>query len=532
MLNSKHLSSKIFFTGLLIFCFGLWHQEFIGFDSRFALFAKEMWQHGISLFPMVYGKPYPDYPVTQTVLIYLSSFLTGGVTVFSGVFPTAIAAAITLTLTYKLGALQSKKWGMYAALLLLLTYEFLASARSLSTDQFITTITIACFYLAYTNQRLAWIPVLALFGFLIRGPIGLVIPTGVVVSYYLVNKDYKRLFITGSQCAIVLVLAIVMLLTAAYFQAGIPFVKKVWGMQVAGRIASSKPVAWYYYITHGFGDYAISFPLFCITAISALKNKTSKDYRFILHLIAWVVVILIGMSLPGDKKIRYILPITPALALAAAYIFVAENQFVRIKKALTTLFCLLPIITILALFAGHHILVEHQINIDDEIVALMLFIVFFAGLTFKFNKAGYDYKQFGLLSVALVTIISIQLFMVEPIELAINKTKPFAEKLEAIKRPDQDLVFYKMGPDGYSVKLMVNTDELYEPHFADTAKQVLEYKKPAVFVARVDRLQDKSLLKHITVLAKGKVGTKDCVIFMTTTPLVGAQHAAPGDVQS
>src|SRR5580765_6962882 len=85
---------------LLLFTLGLWAQPFIGFDSRFALFAQEMWRHGPSLFPTTYGAPYPDYPSTSTLLIWICSLPFGGVTRLSAVLPTAFAASLNLAITY------------------------------------------------------------------------------------------------------------------------------------------------------------------------------------------------------------------------------------------------------------------------------------------------------------------------------------------------------------------------------------------------------------------------------------------------
>src|SRR5687768_3598086 len=68
----------IFILGLMCFTFGLSHQEIIGFEARFYLFALEMFRHGISWFPMTYHHPYPDYPVTSTLFIYGLSQVMGG----------------------------------------------------------------------------------------------------------------------------------------------------------------------------------------------------------------------------------------------------------------------------------------------------------------------------------------------------------------------------------------------------------------------------------------------------------------------
>ena len=58
----------IFAVSLFIFTWNVSTQEVIGFESRFYLFALEMWRHGLSWFPTTYHKPYPDYPVTSTIL--------------------------------------------------------------------------------------------------------------------------------------------------------------------------------------------------------------------------------------------------------------------------------------------------------------------------------------------------------------------------------------------------------------------------------------------------------------------------------
>jgi len=64
---------------LLLFCAQAKGWAIIGFDSRFVLFAQKMLRHGPSLFPSTYGEPYPDYPGTSTLLIYLLSLPFGQV---------------------------------------------------------------------------------------------------------------------------------------------------------------------------------------------------------------------------------------------------------------------------------------------------------------------------------------------------------------------------------------------------------------------------------------------------------------------
>ena len=98
-------------------------------------------------------------------------------------------------LTYQIGALHSRQWGLYAVLLSFLTYAFVASARSISPDQFTALATTGCFYACHSSRiprrrwRLAWLPILGMLGFASRGPIGFIIPAAVVCTYYLVHRE-------------------------------------------------------------------------------------------------------------------------------------------------------------------------------------------------------------------------------------------------------------------------------------------------------------------------------------------------------
>ena len=128
-------SLAIFAAGVVFFTIGL-SPEFIGFDCRFAVFAQEMLRNGPKFFPTTYDQPYPDYTAASTFIIYLVSLLFGKVTPFTAILPTAIVSALVLVVTYRIGAIQSKQWGIFAILLTLFTIGFLsicAVSRQINT---------------------------------------------------------------------------------------------------------------------------------------------------------------------------------------------------------------------------------------------------------------------------------------------------------------------------------------------------------------------------------------------------------------
>jgi hypothetical protein len=145
-------SVLIFFVSSAVFTVHL-IPEFIGFQTRFALFAQEMLRYGPTLFPTTYRIPYPDYTATSTYLIYLLSLPFGKVTVLSAILPTVVASALILVVIYRIGAMRSQEWGICAVLLALFIDEFLKESRSVALDQYASLVTWFINPLIYSHER-------------------------------------------------------------------------------------------------------------------------------------------------------------------------------------------------------------------------------------------------------------------------------------------------------------------------------------------------------------------------------------------
>jgi hypothetical protein len=104
-----------FFMTLAVFMALQYKPAVLNYTTRFVDFADYMLLHGITLFPIAEDlKPYPDYTVLNTLLVYLVSLPFGRVSVLSMGFPSCVAASLMLVFIYRLGALHSKKWGRTA----------------------------------------------------------------------------------------------------------------------------------------------------------------------------------------------------------------------------------------------------------------------------------------------------------------------------------------------------------------------------------------------------------------------------------
>jgi 4-amino-4-deoxy-L-arabinose transferase-like glycosyltransferase len=519
-------SLLIFASGVIVFTIAL-SPEFVGFQNRFVLFAQEMLRYGPTFFPTTYRTAYPDYPATSTFLIYILSLPFHNVTVLTAVLPTAIVSALILVLIYRIGATQSRKWGLYAVFFALFTEEFLAESRSISLDQYTSLVTVSCFYLAYSAsllgrpRRLWLIPLLFAVGFAFRGPIGLVIPAAVTFVFYLWEKQYKKCLIFGAAALMLLGFCVAVMLAAAYRQGGNELLDRVVQAQAGGRMGY-RAKNYFYYLLSGFTAYAVSFPLAVIVAGASwkkiFKRQTLND-RLPGHLVFWTAIILLGMSIPGAKKTRYILPVAPALSLLASYTFVrmeSEGFAARAKDVFLSICRMLPVAGIVATAA---LCVPNKYFIPVPVFTGLVTLALLGGLAaakrYRKSKA-YLRDNLTAIPLAAMSFVVFNVGAIGPVMYLHERTRPFVEKVETLLASQPGTIaFYRIGPDGDDIKFVANASVLLTPVFIDDAEALLRQPSRAYFIARqkdFDRLPEE-IVQKVQTLLYGKIGHRNCVVF-------------------
>jgi len=527
-MQNKLVAAVLFIGSLAFFTWGLQAQEIIGFDARFYLFAQEMLRNGPSWFATTYHQPYPDYTGASTFIIYLIACAAGGLNKLIAVLPTAILAAVTVAFTYLIGALQNRRWGICAAFFLLLTLSFLKSARGIALDMYPTAVTVCCFYLLYSAdvdnspRRVWWIYALLVIGFIFRGPIGLVIPTGVTCIYYLLDGRIKKFFTTGVIAAALLLLCGATLLLLAYADGGMSFVHDVIRMQIAGRIDNHfMPRSFYF--TNSMRNYAFSFPACWLVLIGAAyyalrTRETSVDGKLLLKLTGWFLIILLGMSVPDDKKVRYILPMAPAVALIAAYMFVApfeKKYFDYLRWFFLRLFLILPGLFLLILLLVYFYADQHSLSFDINYATATVFLLAMqisALLFFFYRRTQPEF----VLAIAALSFVGANICVIEPIELYLDQGKNFVVRTEAARiQAHARLVFYREDPDGLPIKYLVDMPQAEQPDFAPDQQALEKYPSPAFFVASVEYFTSlpKDVADKFHVLSKDSLGHVKVVVF-------------------
>lgn len=516
----------IFIVGVVAFTVGL-SPEFVGYQTRFALFAQQMLRNGPSVFPTTYLGPYPDYPSLTTIMILPFAWLAGRVSTLAGILPTAIISALVLVFTYRIGAIRSRTWGLAAVVLALFTQFFVSLSRRITPDQCTTLVTVVCFYVAYSasvsgkRRRLWWIPALLVFGFACRGPIGLVAPTGVLCVFFLCARDFKRLVLFGLVALALLVACRWGLTEAARLEGGDRFVQEVELYQDVGRMDRAFTRLHFYWLD-SLAAYAVSFPLAAAVILLSLKRvlrPRDDDDRLLGYLAAWIVVVIVGMSIPGPKQTRYVLPMIPAVALAAGYLLAVPQAgalawvrrvFVRIALALPIV---LGAIAIGALVAYTCARIPWQA--PYLATAIVMIAVTVAALVLNRRLRGSPAHDIVIAGAGALALVAANIGIVEPINYHLERTRPFVRAVEDLRAEEPGpVVFFRIGPDKEDVKFMVNAGEPIAPEFIDSTDAFAQHGG-AWFIARerdFDALPA-DVAARCDVRRRGRIGHRKCVVF-------------------
>lgn len=479
---------------LILFLAGGWHRDVIGFDSRFVIFAQEMLRHGIGFFPTTYGEPYADYSGFSTFLIYLFSLPFGQVTSLTAWLPTAIASAVTVALIYRLLSPYSRLWAWMSCALLLLTNTFISETRAVSLDQMLATVTFAVFYLGYaadhfaSPRRLGWVLVLLVLGFAIRGPLGLVVPTGVLCSYYLVGRQWRRLLVFGVSSLVLLVVCILALLALAQSSGGNGFAAEVVRMQFTSRMdgsEGSKDLLWYF--TSSMGSFALAYPLAIVVLAGLLSERvvagrrpSSKPLELVYLCMAAALTVIVGLSIPQAKKARYLLPMLPMVAIISAYPFQVTGQrwASAVRVLILTLCAFFPALLMLTLLWVRPRFPELLSSIGPMLVFLGLLQMVSLALLLR-----PPLRVQGLALCAVIAVWSVYVGIVEPFERRLYDTRSFTLAAWTIMQESPaPLVLHGMGKDAKAIKFVVNIDKDIYPQFTQTPQQLAGIRGPAYVV--------------------------------------------------
>ena len=304
----------------------------------------------------------------------------------------------------------------------------------------------------------------------------------------------------------------------AYWEGGKTFVEAVLKMQGLGRIRELGHYPFYYYGLHLWEDYTFAAPLALLSLISfpkIFKNTQDSQVRLLQYLLAWVLIILIGLSIPIEKKLRYLLPIIPALSIMGAYWVLhrpmapvlASLRFALLKIWRISPLLFLILISLLKLYSDQHHL---ELGINLFPISLTLLIIY--GFSLNLSPVIRSNESYALsaLFVGVASFLSVYILLASPLNVYFNRAKPFVIQVEKLKKPTEQIAFYRIGPDAEDIKFMVAFDKPLHPLFLtdlNSASDALIIAKLADFNALDQRIQDKYNVVYV-----GKIGHQTCLV--------------------
>ncbi|HEY3174510.1 MAG TPA: glycosyltransferase family 39 protein [Candidatus Polarisedimenticolia bacterium] len=295
-------------------------------EPRYAEVAREMVSRGDYVLPHLNGEVYGEKPPLFFWLGILAGGLPG-VPFESGTrLVSALAALLTLLLTYNMGRrLIDEQAGWLAALVLATSSMFILHATSGVIDGTLTLIVTAAIA-SGLRAREEGSPVLwALFYLLMglavitKGPVGFVIPAGVLLLTAFQEEGARGLRALHPAWGILIVAGVAALwLAPAISRGGREYAEVILFKQNVGRAYESwhhkEPAQFFLKV------FPVSFAPWIVLVPSAVYGAwkargSQKGERVAL---TWFAFTFLFFSMISGKKTRYLLPLFPAASLLTA----------------------------------------------------------------------------------------------------------------------------------------------------------------------------------------------------------------------
>lgn len=299
-------------------------------ESRYAETVREMLATGNWLHPTLGFERYYDKP-PAFFWIVAAAFQAFGRHEWAARLPSVAAAMLTIAWVV---AFAWRRMGSRAALLagfvLATAIQFVVLGRSVRMDMPLTwfmTATLLHAYALWTTDDDARAPTawplyaFSAAGFLIKGPVAVVLPGLIVVVFLVATRTplaLRRLRPGWPGLAVALavgVLYLAMALRAPDYLWTFLFQHNV-GRFVGRALAGHQEPFWYY-----FWILPVTFlpwTLFVPAAVTRSVRRSRRGDRLSVFLLAWCVVPFVFFTLARAKLATYLLPIFPALALLVA----------------------------------------------------------------------------------------------------------------------------------------------------------------------------------------------------------------------
>lgn len=312
-------------------------------ELRYAQIAKEMQKPGDYFFLHYQGLVYPDKPPLYFWMVRVCYGLTGGVSPWGIRAPLILCTLLTVLLTFDMGRrLFNPRAALLAALFYGLSFRPIWSVRTARLDPpLVLFTTLALWFVvrglgrAEEGKRPALRDTIGFWaamalGFLIKGPLGLILPGGVLLVYRAVRWKWRGAVGWSTLLGAVVFLALLALwiVPGLHYGGWKDYFGVIWDQEVVGR--SSDP--WRHtkdgflhncvYYVGRLGYEFLPGILFLPGALALAWRRRGSDApggKRLAFVLSWFFFVLVFFTLMKSKRPQYILPLYPAAGLLVGW---------------------------------------------------------------------------------------------------------------------------------------------------------------------------------------------------------------------
>lgn len=334
---AKRVYIVLFFVIIAFYLYGLGQLPLLGPDEpRYAQVAREMFQRGDWITPTLGGHTWFEKPALLYWML-IAAYKVFGVSEWSARLGPALCGLLTVGAIWRVG--REVGLGLWSAIVMASSLGLVVFSRAASFDVVITmtaTWSLA-FFLLHELRKNIWF----LVGFyvfvglslLAKGLVGIVIPFGVVGSYYLLRMRWpeRRVFVSllwGVPLAIAVSAIWYGPVIARHGWTFIDefFIQHHFARYISNKYHHPQPIWFYPAIILLL---TLPWTPFLITALVRARRwvwRGHDDLSIVrVFALAWLAMPIVFFSFSGSKLPGYILPALPAAALLVADWIAARN---------------------------------------------------------------------------------------------------------------------------------------------------------------------------------------------------------------
>ena len=327
----------IFVVTAFLLLTGVIGTEITQMNVRFALMLDEITSRGPSMFAALNGIPYMDYFSPWLLCAWVTSLCGRAVTLTGLALPAILLGAYTSMMVYLIGERVRKGIGLCAVLLLLITPEFSALFTGLGIDVPVMAAGVTMLYLLRRRdislfRFCAVFFLLLLFAFMIRGPLGVILPCAGICGALLATRKWRKFFAAGFTGAAAGILGVACCIGLIFLLGGREWWDWFVRSQIVERVSSRN------HYLELFTDIYLQLAPVSLLALGIFLHSRRRIFSHpAADWIGFVVLPLLVMMLPSRVHTRYLALLLPGFALLSSYAWCCGRPGCRLRKILARL---------------------------------------------------------------------------------------------------------------------------------------------------------------------------------------------------